>query len=171
MNPTTPTPTTNSLPAPQVDFAPPTAPAAVAVKTVDTSRWANPSRFRAAGIITIVEGSLVGFFGMAILAMSQSTLGAAADSLSGGALTMTGLFVLLIGGGLLTAGIGAVKLRGWGRIATLVANGLGLLGSLFGLGGDGGKGGAVFMIILFATTCYLAYTGGKEADRNTAVAA
>lgn len=120
------------------------------------SNGASQGRLRAAGIMGIVQASLALLVGLWIMSVAQSDAGELLDSISGGTLTFIGVLMLAIGGGVLTAGIGSVRGRPWGRITLIVFESIFLLLLIIGLANGSEGGGAVLSLLYTGTVLGLA---------------
>lgn len=85
----------------------------------------TPGRLVAAGVMTIIEASLMLILGLWMFSLSNSTVGGIADDLTGGALTFITLLITGIGVTLLAAGVGSCRGRHWARITVVVLHGIG----------------------------------------------
>lgn len=104
-------------------------------------------RLMAAGVMTIIQGSIAAIFGLWFFSLSQSDGGEIVDDLSGGAITAVALIVLALAAALLAAGIGSVRGRTWGRITTIVLEAIFVALTLLGLSGSGDAGGAIVPLV------------------------
>ena len=129
------------------------APTATANAAVNA---ASQGRLRAAGIMGIVQASLALLVGLWIMSVAQSDAGEFLDSISGGTLTFLGVLMLAIGGGVLTAGIGSVRGRSWGRVTLIVFESIFLLLLIIGLANGDSGGGTVVAVLYTGTVLGLA---------------
>lgn len=118
----------------------------------------------AAGVLSIISGAVVAIGSVWLLAVANSDSLGFIDDLTGGAFTVIGFIGLLIAALYLTAGIGSVQGKNWGRVTNIVVQGLalalfviGFIGALADSGND--ALGSLIPIIWSGTILGLAIVG------------
>lgn len=122
-------------------------------------------KLTAAGVLQIIEGSLVAIVGIWLFAVSQSDIGGFADDLTGGSITFGAFLFLIFGVALIWTAILCIKARKGGWITVIVFQSLFLLGSLGGLSSSDGAGGALVAIAFCGSALFLAISGGRQSQR------
>lgn len=120
----------------------------------------------AAGVLAIISAAVVGLIGIwfIVVASDDDSLFGFIDDELGNALTGIGIFFLFVAGLYLTAGVGSVQGKGWGRITNIVVQAIvlllfviGFIGALSDSGSD--AAGSIIPVLWTGTILGLAITG------------